>query len=539
MESREQHTANVTCTSRGAFHLQRSTFELLKRAVAMKLEEIVGKDVETGLGDLAVRLRDEQERESLDVAVIGAIQDYLISESRPESTVAAGFRALANAVAYCDNNRKAFEQKDAIFEFTISTIGHATSASVANFAIASLFNYTVDNESGSTNVGARESLVPALTNAIERFYNDDSFMDQPALSLLEIVASNEKVSETDLMASVHALLKASKANEAFELALLKLVEVNQIVEKAVATDVELFSAVLDTASTVDPEEGGQHIVAAMGNMSSRPELSELVQFTEDDSNFKRLLKAIHSWKTNSSLAAGSCCVLGNLAVSDLLVNDLLEQDSTLIDTCMEFFLNTDSYYELQGAHLIKHITVVQKFKKRVAELKADQLVQKLLDCKLFYSIRLIGVLLARNLISESPHLANTLLEAYKVEDNEAVKSSFIQAFTTAIRNGKGTKEMIQQLTDLCANVDTSKSDWAVLLRLTASLGQASKDQPELVKEVDFDPCLQLSNRIVSAADQQSIDEMAKGVVKNLGFLAANLPQTSTTHQAITNAHNLS
>lgn len=164
-------------------------------------------------------------------------------------------------------------------------------------------------------------------------------------------------------------------------------------------------------------------LSAIGNLSTRPGFSETVQISERNTIFNHIVSLLDGQYSipdgfvtgddtgplKYSLFSGiSCVMLGNLALSPESLQDIFRQVPDIVSTAMNYFAGETDPYGLQGAHLIKNITVVPQAQYSAAVLQRGgaSLVHKLVNQHEFTYLRSLGAQIAQNLLRYSSHLGS-------------------------------------------------------------------------------------------------------------------------------------
>lgn len=202
-------------------------------------------------------------------------------------------------------------------------------------------------------------------------------------------------------------------------------------------------------------------LGAIGNFSANPKFCQIVQVSNNNPIFRLVVELFHENYIVSkllpsgdveglmeySLSCGiACVILGNLATSTENVQNIFRQVPDLIPTAMNYFASENDPFGLQGAHLIKNITIVSNLNnsRDVLQRGGASLVEKLINMTEFSNLRLLGVQIAKNLLSYTSHLGSLeaaldygsmvrcLNLAFQRDDDEGVKNEIILACDAAI-----------------------------------------------------------------------------------------------------------
>lgn len=322
--------------------------------------------------------------------------------------------------------------------------------------------------------------------------------------------------------------------------LVRLLEADQRFEIPFATNKVMFAKLLDLgfkALKLIPESGHQ-VQTVLGNISSNPQFSDLVNVSKDDEIFKVLTSCIDS--DDKTQVAIGCTVLGNLITDSDKVDNLVKEKPDIIVKIMTAYSKMTSPFELQSTHLIKNMSLVDTYKRQLLQNHAIDIVEKMTEISLFAEIRLLGVQIARNLLTNTKidgRLVDILASRFKKEDDETVKLYILQAFSASTETLVGQNELESPLwtpivdtlvkgTSYIISSEDIASCATVLLKLTKAIGLLSMenmtrkylltDHTGPILTIILNQSNQVKKQICSPTD------VLFGVINNLGFIGAKV-----------------
>lgn len=239
------------------------------------------------------------------------------------------------------------------------------------------------------------------------------------------------------------------------LILTKFLEADNRFEEYIACDRERLSTYLKLGMELtgaiqdDPDfpEISRRMLAAMGNIASHESFQKTVPISKKDKIFALFIHLLIDTPPKPEMAiirqGISCVVFGNLVTSSAKVEQLLIEIPNAVALAMKYLTLETDPYALQGAHLIKNITVENpEICKEVVQRGGLALIKKLVDNKLFFHLRVIGVQIAKNIFntqrvkpiapSQVLPLVPMLIKTYKTEDKQLVRNEIILAFDVAV-----------------------------------------------------------------------------------------------------------
>lgn len=322
-------------------------------------------------------------------------------------------------------------------------------------------------------------------------------------------------------------------------------------------------------------------LGAVGNLSTLPKFGESVEMSSEDDVFKLILDLLHGScqcpeefqstdDESYSLFKGIACLfLGNFATSLENVQQLLSQVPDLISIAMAYFLEETDPFGLQGAHLIKNITVSVDlpYARTVFQHGGVSLVSKLFGMKLFSNLRSLGTHIAKNLLGslslntlescqEYESIIKILEKSYLAEDSMDIKLAIVLACDVAVaklvkyeHGPEGAKEVLNA-TALLANIvieflhalykSGGEVNVVVTLKATKSLGVLSSipstgsflehgidktGQADKIVDILGNFSSQLIEAKPNEKDESGSEVMSKtfkGIINNLGYVGAKL-----------------
>lgn len=339
-------------------------------------------------------------------------------------------------------------------------------------------------------------------------------------------------------------------------------------------------------------------LGALGTLSTRSGFADNVKISNNDEVFQQIVDLLHGTfaapkgvSTRSSetpmecsLYTGiACVILGNMAISDDSVQELLQQVPTIIPTAMTYFTIENDAFGLQGAHLIKNITVAanKQHSALVLQRGGASLVERLLSMGEFSHLRLLGSEIANNLLRYTSLLGSmeaaldhgamvrALTEAYHSESRKEIIHGIVLACDAAVEelltydSTDGDEEasafleaetlLSKLFIDFLYSVYSSGTEVNILITLKASksLGVMSTApalayrQPDPTKIISIlDHTIRrspqhaeklavilekLSNQLVQAQPQElkksnyeAVTTTYKGIINNLGYVASRV-----------------
>lgn len=393
-------------------------------------------------------------------------------------------RVINNAIADQDENRMQLLQQHEFLEMVLSSLEtDFGNIDIVNKELSVLNNLVDDFAAGAQYLAGSELALRALMRQLEMVtintalqstlvcyiisemleHGHARFPTSIASTLLEnasvkIVGSSpvDIYSTTDDRASTGFQEEGKEAT----LLLIKFVESDTRFEEYFASNrdylvqfIQLgiaFSLLIQTAD--DFPQIARRIVAAMGSVSSHPRFQTIVDISLQDPVFGLF---VHQMKEPpptpraSILFQGiSCIVLGNLVTSSEQEARLLQEFPAAPALAMKYLSVETDPYALQGAHLIKNLTVANHAVCReVVDRGGIALVFKLLDHKLFANLRVMGVQIAKNILhmqiaSKTVHsqflrsLAQALIAAYKKDDSQLVRDQITLTMCVAVERSR-------------------------------------------------------------------------------------------------------
>lgn len=536
--------------------------------MAIKSDDLEGLNsndwrvIKPALEGLLDTLRTPSNRELIPADAIHRIAQLFL-QTEEDSVKVLVIRTIANAVADSDKNRETLLEDQEFLAGVTRLLSRAADDDVvfANVALTLLFNFGNDNEAGSKHILDDANLPNAIAKAIIAFHSDEKFLFEVALSLVELYVQQNKTedfSETlvdELLEVGVSLLEEDGEQQGTEderartratleqpvTILMRLIESNEKFEKAFSSDRNKFLTLLKIGkASIDLDQAGQHALAVVGNISSRPEFSDLVQISNDDNIYSFVQDIVSYDTTNLMLVSSACLILGNLAVNAESVAKIMELKPDLIDIVMWSYKDCTNPFQLQGAHLIKNISAHPDFKSAVLNAGAINMVRRLCNIKLFPSIRRLGVQLARNLLTdaEAPDLdlLDVVLETFRTDDSEVVKQDCLQAQVVVVETlvkhqnleyaNERLENIILTLENGMVNVieaPVERWNYIILIKVSKALGLLSaENEGQILLLKDMEVTKKLFDQSDKVKEQVANQGQLLGVVKNLGFIASQL-----------------
>lgn len=515
------------------------------------------QEVKEGLEGLLVSLRSPENREELDDGAIHRIgQIYLQAEQEPVLRVLC-VRTVANAVADCETNR-AVLLEDQEFWFDKKLLS-GDDVKEVNVALALMYNFSNDYEPGTKLLTENVPLTNNLCKAISVYHKNDEFLLTVALNLIELYLERsatqgfpEAIIDILLEISSDVVESDPQDEEDWQpvLILMRLIESDEKFEKEFAINRKKFFTLLGLGrKSINLDNVGQHALAVVGNISSREEFGEMIKISADDEIYTYVQNIIQPDTNNLMLVSAACCILGNLATNADRVITMMKIKPDLVQIVMKAYEGCTNAFQLQGTHLLKNISATSEYKTLIIDNGAVDLIKRLCNIKLFFSIRRLGVQMARNLLRDMPNpnqdILEVVLHTFKTDDNDMVKLDCLQGEVAAIESMTTFKCL-----DQCPHLPTiipslvkgitgilsaSPENWngVSLLKISKALGILSS-QPQgqelLLKDpTEVTTLLQFSDKVNSQI--KSPQDTLLGVVKNIGFIASKLSHDPAIHDA--------
>lgn len=258
--------------------------------------------------------------------------------------------------------------------------------------------------------------------------------------------------------TIHIVLKLLESESRFE---------DLIVEKS--QDLTFYVTILLAVAYIYRDDEPAHLskraLGAVGNLSTRPNFSNVVSISNSDHFFNQVVDLLFgSFSLPKGVASPNsavdgdkplhytlytgiaCVILGNMATSEESTQELLRQVPNVISTAMNYFTAENDPFGLQGAHLIKNITINlnAQYSAEVLQRGGAALVEKLLNMTSFSKLRLLGTQISKNLLSYTSHLGSmeaaldygamvaSLSRAYYKEDNIEIINEIVLSCDTSI-----------------------------------------------------------------------------------------------------------
>lgn len=211
----------------------------------------------------------------------------------------------------------------------------------------------------------------------------------------------------------------------------------------------------------DNPDLSRRCLGAVGNLSTRPGFCEVIEISTDDSIFDQIVSLFHgeyhipegtvpgddTGPLKHSLYTGIACVmLGNMAQSETRLQEIVDLVPDLVPTAMNYFSGESDPFGLQGAHLIKNMTVAPNAQHCAPILQRGgaSLVGKLLEFQNYPHLRVLGAQIAQNLLRYTSRLGNmeaafdygtivrSLSDAFYQEDDMEVVYEIVLACDASI-----------------------------------------------------------------------------------------------------------
>ena len=340
-------------------------------------------------------------------------------------------------------------------------------------------------------------------------------------------------------------------------------------------------------------------LAAVGNLFTHSGVTDMVKISEQDEIFALVLDLFNgSFECPKEFPVSenqpyflfkgiACLILGNLATSLENVQMLLNHIPNLVTASMTYFLEEKDIFALQGTHLIKNITVSSQLPiaRQVIQNGGAQLIKELCRYSFASNLKVLGMNIAKNLISSMSNLSNLdLVEEYEAiikimkdlyiqEDNMEVKQCIVFACDAAVsaistHQGKYDDEVTKTVLSaavMLTNVfiqflhsvykSGGEVNVIVTLKATKSLGVLSSipvmtmDQSDSEKNISIveytidhdnedetkivDILSKFSSRLVEnqpdTKDEDGsevVSKTFKGIVNNIGYIGAKLQHSA-------------
>lgn len=527
------------------------------------------EEVKEGLEGLLVSLRSRENRDEVEEGTIHRIgQVYLQAESDGELRVLCA-RTVANAVADCERNRAVLLEDQEFLAEVGKKLLSGDDVKGVNVALTLLFNFSNDYEPGTKLLADNVQLPGYISKAISVYHKNDEFLLPVALNLVELyleqgAAQGFPEAIIDILLEISSDVVGAAPDDEDDwqpvLILMRLIESDEKFEKEFSSNRKKFFTLLEVGRrSIGLDNVGQHALAVVGNISSREEFSEMIRISADDDIYVYIQNIIQRDTNSLMLLSAACCILGNLAIDADRVTTMMNLKPDLVEIVMRAYEGCTNAFQLQGTHLLKNISATPQYKGLILDNGAVDLVRRLSGVKLFFSIRRLGIQMARNLLRDMPNpnqdLLDVVVQTFKTDDNDMVKLDCLQAEVAAIESMAASKclDECQHLPTIVPSLvkgmsgilSASPDNWngVTLLKTSKALGILSA-QPQgqellLKNPAEITDLLHFSDKIKSQV--KSPQDTLLGVVKNLGFIASKLSHDPNLHDtaqtAIRNATN--
>ncbi|CAN6674803.1 hypothetical protein TRVA0_066S00210 [Trichomonascus vanleenenianus] len=498
-------------------------------------------NISEALERASVLLREPDNRAAVSQTTVNTIC-HMYYEADIELQVLC-LKVLCNAVADYDPNREFLLENTDVVRQVIADLGaDSRPVEFVNYAMATLFNLSNGYKPAEKFLKGEQSLAKTLVTLVSRQSSNPGFLLFVAMGLLHLYLDDADklftVATLDIFLELSTeLLEEDPETEDVEPVefLLQIIEKSELIQKEVATSRAKLKLLLGLVVQLNAHrlaKGlGMHILSALASVSSHDEFSTLVSVTPDNEILRELLRFVTDNNSSQNLYTAGLIVLANLATSDDKVRYIVNQRPHMIECVMQKYSAMTSPFELQSAHFIKNVSVVKEYKPVILDNGARELIQKLIEVKLFAPIRQIGVQLARNLFPARVDLdiLNDLLEVSRAEDTEAVKRDLLIAFSTALEKYTGNVAepisetfavLIRSIVEIIDKNDTWDS--GLLVKITKSLGVVSTRTHLLeLFTANGDASKKLLTLSAKLGEAEG-PSLIKSVNHNIAYIAANL-----------------